>query len=116
MKKLERYIFLHLNIVLFSFTSVFAKAASIQFNKGGLSNPLLYLFLFLMLLVCAVYAFAWQKAIRHFELNVAYANRTVYLIWAQLWAVLIFHENLSPRNILGLVIVFIGVLVVQFYG
>ena len=116
MKKLGRILFLHLNILLFSFTSVFSKAASVQFRSGGLKNPLLYLFLFLMVLVCAVYAFAWQKAIKHFELNIAYANRTVYLIWAQLWAVLIFHENLSPRNIIGLVIVFIGVLVVQIYG
>ena len=44
---------------------------------------------------------------------VAYANRSVYLIWSQIWAVVIFHENLTVTNIIGICIVFIGVLVVQ---
>lgn len=33
MEKLKDYILLHLNIMLFSFTSVFSKLASQQFNK-----------------------------------------------------------------------------------
>ena len=68
-----------------------------------------------MLLNCFVYAIAWQKVIKKFDLNVAYANRTVYLIWSQIWAVFIFHENLTVTNIIGLLVVFIGVLVVQKY-
>lgn len=50
-----------------------------------------------------------------FDLNVAYANRTVYLIWSQIWAVFIFHESLTVTNMIGLLVVFIGVLVVQKY-
>lgn len=72
-------------------------------------------FLFLMLLNCFVYAIAWQKVIKKFDLNVAYANRTVYLIWSQIWAVFIFHESLTVTNMIGLLVVFIGVLVVQKY-
>ena len=68
-----------------------------------------------MLLNCFVYAIAWQKVIKKFDLNVAYANRTVYLIWSQIWAVFIFHESLTVTNIIGLLVVFIGVLVVQKY-
>ena len=70
----------------------------------------------MMLLNCFVSALAWQKVIRRFELNVAYANRTVYLIWSQVWAVMIFHENLTARNILGLLIVFVGVMIVSTQG
>lgn len=113
MGKIKDYILLHLNIMLFSFTSVFSKLASVQFNKKGIWSIWLYVFLFLMLLNCFVYALAWQKVIRRFELNVAYANRTVYLIWSQVWAVMIFHENLTARNILGLLIVFVGVMIVS---
>lgn len=72
-------------------------------------------FSFLMLLNCFVYAIAWQKVIKKFDLNVAYANRTVYLIWSQIWAVFIFHESLTVTNMIGLLVVFIGVLVVQKY-
>ncbi|MGI6068798.1 MAG: EamA family transporter [Blautia sp.] len=115
MEKIKRYLPLHLNILLFSFTGVFSKAASICYNRDGLKSTGLYIFLFLMLLNCFIYAIAWQKVIKHFDLNVAYANKSIYLIWSQLWAVVIFHETLSWHNILGLLIVFIGVLVVQRY-
>lgn len=113
MEKAKKYLLLHLNILLFSFTSVFSKAASNCFNNGGVRNLWLYLFLAFMLANCFIYALAWQKIIKHFDLNVAYANRTVYLIWSQIWAVVIFHENLSPQNIVGLLVVFLGVMVVQ---
>ena len=112
MEKIKKYILLHLTVMLFSFTSVYSNAASGFYNREGLTSPMLYLFLFLMLLNCALYAVIWQKVIKKFELNVAYANRTVYLIWSQIWAVVIFHENLSVNNIIGMIIVFIGVLVV----
>lgn len=115
MEKAKNYLLLHLNILLFSFTGVFSKAASVQFNEHGLKGIMLYVFAMLMFLNCFVYALAWQKVIKRFDLNVAYANKTVYLIWSQIWAVVIFHENLSLRNIIGLLVVFIGVMVVQRY-
>lgn len=68
-----------------------------------------------MFLNCGIYAIAWQRVIKKFELNVAYANKTVSLLWSQVWAVLIFHENLRWVNVLGLSIILIGVLVVQKY-
>lgn len=114
-RSLKDYIALHLSILLFSFTSVFTKLASVEFNKNGIYGWKLYLFLFLMLLNCFVYALVWQKIISRFELSVAYANKSIYLIWTQVWAVLIFHEVLTVQNILGLIIVFTGVLVVQKY-
>lgn len=115
MERMKKYILLHLNILLFSLTGIFSKLASIQYNKQGLGSPLLYVFAFLMLANCGVYAIAWQKIIKHFSLSTAYAHRSVYLIWSQIWAVLIFHESLSWNNILGMLIVLAGVMVVQHY-
>ena len=112
MEKVKNYALLHATIVLFSLTSVFSKFASGFYNDGGLSSPFLYLFIFRMLATCGIYALVWQRVIKKFDLNVAYANRTVYIVWSQVWAVLIFHENLSVNNIIGIVILFIGVLVV----
>ena len=115
MSKIKDYIQLHLNILLFSLTSVFSKAAYVQYNKHGLSSPLLYLFLFLMVANCGVYAIAWQQVIKKFSLSTAYANKSVYLLWSQIWAVVIFHENLSIQNIIGILVVLIGVWTVQRY-
>jgi len=98
--------------MLFSLTSVFSKAASVWYNKEGLKSLMLFLFLFLMVANCGVYALLWQKVIKHFELNVVYANREIYMVWSQIWAVFIFHESLSVSNIIGLLLVMIGVLVV----
>ena len=42
MTKIKDYIQLHLNILLFSLTSVFSKLASVYYNKEGLHSPLLY--------------------------------------------------------------------------
>ena len=36
MEKVKNYIQLHLNILLFSLTSVFSKMASVQYNRHGL--------------------------------------------------------------------------------
>ena len=113
MEKIKDYIFLHLAVVLFSFTSVFSKSASIQLKSGGLKNPLLYVFVFLMFFDCFVYAICWQKIIKKFDLNIGYANRSVYLLWSQVWAVSIFGEKLSVRNMVGILIVLIGVIVVS---
>lgn len=112
MEKIRNYLLLHLSILIFSFTGVFAKAAANMYNDGGFANPRLYLFVFLMLLVCVVYAFVWQIVIKQFDLHIGYANRSVYLIWGQLWAVLIYGEQLNLKNIMGLVIVMVGVIIV----
>ena len=61
MKNFRNYLQLHLNILLFSLTSVFSKLASIQYNKNGLHAPLLYVFLFLMIANCGIYAIACQQ-------------------------------------------------------
>lgn len=115
MERMKNILQLHLNIMLFSFTGIFSKMASIQYNRNGLASLPLYGLLFLMMANCGLYAIAWQHTIKKFSLSTAYAHRSVYLIWSQVWAVVIFHETLSWNNILGMLIVFIGVLVVQKY-
>ena len=85
MEKVKNYIQLHLNILLFSLTSVFSKMASVQYNRHGLGSIWLYVFLALMIGNCGI------------------------------WAVVIFHENLSVRNIIGILVVLTGVWVVQRY-
>ncbi|MCD7802872.1 MAG: EamA-like transporter family protein [Clostridiales bacterium] len=113
MERAKNLILLHLCVVIFSLTSVFSKLASGEYVSGGLTNPMLYLYLFLMFLDCFIYAICWQKMIKRFPLNIGYANRSLYLVWSQLWAVLIFHETLTVRNVLGMLTVLVGVIVVS---
>lgn len=114
-EKMKAYIGLHMAVLLFSFTSVFTKMASNAFKDEGVWSLKLFLFLGLMFANCFIYAIVWQKVIKNFELSIAYANKSVYLIWSQIWAVFIFQESLSLQNVAGLILVLIGVLVVQDY-
>ena len=68
-----------------------------------------------MIANCGIYAIAWQQVIKKFSLSTAYANKSVYLLWSQIWAVAIFHEQLSVQNIIGILIVLFGVWTVQRY-
>ncbi|MCI8318836.1 MAG: EamA-like transporter family protein [Lachnospiraceae bacterium] len=113
MERVKDYLFLHICVMIFTLTSVFSKFASREFNDGGFQNPKLYAFVFLMFFICFLYALCWQKIIKRFDLNVAFANRSIYLLWSQLWAVTIFGEHLTARNVAGLVIVLAGVVVVS---
>ena len=99
MKNFRNYLQLHLNILLFSLYKCFFKSLpSIQYNKNGLHAPLLYVFLFLMIANCGIYAIAWQQVIKKFSLSTAYANKSVYLLWSQIWAVAIFMNSFPYRT------------------
>ena len=62
--------------------------------------------------VLGVYAFLWQQALKRIDLNVAYANKSVTVIWGIILGVLLFNESLSVTTIIGAIIVFIGIILV----
>jgi drug/metabolite transporter (DMT)-like permease len=66
-----------------------------------------------MFALLALYAFLWQKIIASIPIAVAYANKSAYLVWTQLGALVLFHEKVSLMNWLGLAIVLAGVLLVN---
>lgn len=113
MNKAKYFVYLHLCILIFSMTEIFGKFAAITYKEEGLHSVKLYVYLALMLFVCLFYAFCWQKIIKHFDLHIAYANRAMYLVWSQIWASVIFSEVITPKNILGMLIVMTGVIMVS---
>ena len=113
---IKHLIYLHLCILLFTMTEVAGKFAAIEFGSHGFNSIKLYLWILLMLLVCLLYAFCWQKIIAFFDLHIAYANRAMYLVWSQIWATVIFAESITRRNMLGMLIVMLGVILVSTSG
>ena len=109
---IRKYGLLHFGVLLFSFTSVFAKMAANAYNAGGITDLKFLILCAVMILNCMVYAVFWQIVIKDIDLHVAYANRSVYLIWSQIWAVWFFAESLTLKNIVGLAIVLTGVIIV----
>jgi len=63
--------------------------------------------------VLGVYAVLWQQMIKRFELSVAYANRSMAVVWSMVWAVVFFHDAITVQNIIGVVLVVAGTLIIN---
>lgn len=92
----------------------FSKLASVYYNKEGLHSPLLYVFLFLMIANCGIYAIAWQQVIKNFPFHGLRQQKRLSSMVPGMGCDH-FHENLSLQNIIGILIVLIGVWMVQRY-
>ncbi|MCI5741254.1 MAG: EamA family transporter [Lachnospiraceae bacterium] len=67
----------------------------------------------LEIFILGVYAILWQQIIKRVDLSIAYANRSIALLWSMLWAVLFFHETVTLKNIIGVIIVITGTMIVN---
>ncbi len=107
-------------VFLFSCVSIIGKFASRQVPTGAdsfsdflircISNWRLIILIGTMFFLLVIYAFIWQIIIRKSKIAIVYANKATFLFWTQLGAVTIFGEHLSIYNILGITLVFSGVL------
>ena len=113
MEKTKRLLILHLNILLFSFTGIFSKLCANSIGRSGVLSINTLLFAGLILINCGIYAIFWQQNLKHFDVNIAYAHRSVYNIWSLLWSVLIFSERITVGNVLGTVLIIVGIWVMQ---
>ncbi|MFG6366979.1 MAG: EamA family transporter [Lachnospiraceae bacterium] len=109
MRSLKNIILLQAVIVIYTISSVMSKEAS---RSEG--NPTRFLFFFGMeFVILAVYAVLWQQMIKRFELSVAYANRSMAVVWSMVWAVIFFHNTITLQNIAGVLLVVIGIILVN---
>ncbi len=67
----------------------------------------------LEIFILGIYAILWQQIIKKFQLTVAYVNRAVALLWSLLWSVIFFKETITLNNVVGAVIIIIGIVVVN---
>lgn len=109
MNKLKNIVLLQGVIVIYTVSSIMSKKAS---ASGG--DPLRFLFFLGMeFAALGVYAILWQQMIKRFELSVAYANRSMAVVWSMVWAVVFFHDTITIQNIAGVVLVVAGTLIIN---
>lgn len=107
-KGIKQIILLQAAIIIYTISGVMAKMASA-------SDTFIKLILFFSLdfLFLGIYAVFWQQMIKIFPLSVAYANRAIALLWSAVWAKLIFGEEISLRQMIGIGIVVIGMMIIN---
>ena len=96
-------------IVIYTLSSVVAKfATGIELFSFDF-----FLFYGLEVFILGIYALLWQQMIKKFDLSIAYANRAMALLWSALWAIILFHDTLSGKQVLGIIFVILGTIVVN---
>lgn len=108
-EKVKQIFLLQIIIMIYTLSTVVAKFAS---STDFLSFKFI-LFYGAEIIILGIYAILWQQIIKKFDLSIAYANKAISLFWSIIWAILFFHEIVTVKNILGVIIVIIGTLVVN---
>jgi len=106
---MKKIILLQLVVMIYTFSNIVAKFAS---GKELFSPAFIFLY-GLEVVILGIYAILWQQMIKKFPLSVAYANRAMALLWSGIWAVFIFEEVLTWKQLLGMFLVVIGTLFVN---
>ena len=108
-KRAVDILMLQLSVMVYSLSTVAANMASKnEFLSLG------YIFFFgLDFVILAFYAILWQQVIKKFELSIAYANKSVTLVWSMLWNFLIFSQGITPGKVCGVLLVMAGVIIMN---
>ncbi|ASW42454.1 DMT family transporter [Clostridium isatidis] len=98
-------IFLNAIIFYYPIVSILAKVAS-QHEIFSIDFIKWY---FLQLVSIGIYAILWQKAIKNFDLSFAYSNKALVIIYNLFWAAILFNETITIKNVVGSIIILIGI-------
>jgi len=109
--KIFDYILLYTGFVVYSFASVLAKYAAAQSNWGVMAAYLIG-----EIVVLGIYAIMWQQALKKFPLVIAMSNKGMTVVFSLIWSVLLFHEEITAINILGTLVIFLGIWMVSADG
>ena len=105
----QKIICLQLIIGIYALSTVFAKMAATQ----EAFSPQFILWYGLEIAILGIYAILWQQILKVFPITVAYANKSIGLLWSLLFAKLFFEEIITIQNVIGVVIVIIGTMIVN---
>jgi len=106
---LKNILVLQAVVIIYTLSSVVAKMAT----GKELFSVSFFLFYGLEIIILGIYAILWQQMIKRFDLSVAYANRAMAILWSALWAVVLFHESLGIKQLIGIGLVVLGTVIVN---
>lgn len=110
--KIKDILFLQGIVIIYTLSGVAAKeAAGSEFISLAFVG-----FYGLEIVILGVYAILWQQIIKKIDLSIAYANRSIALLWSMVWAILFFKETITVQNIIGVLIVISGTIIVNSDG
>jgi len=64
------------------------------------------------IIILGIHAVLWQQVLKRFDLTIAYSHFGMTIIWNFLWSSMFFFEKISKFNVIGAVIIVIGIMLV----
>lgn len=110
--RLKDIVALQLIVMIYTLSGVASKFAA----TGKFLSVRFILFYGIEIVLLGIYAILWQQMIKRFDLSIAYANRAIALLWSMMWAVVFFHEQVTVKNIIGVLIVIAGTIIINSDG
>lgn len=107
--KLKDIFILQIVIAIYTLSTVCAKFAS---GQEFMSFQFI-LYYGIEMMILGVYAIIWQQLLKKFDVSIAYANKAMGLLWSIVWAILIFNDTITIKNVIGVLIVIIGTIIVN---
>ena len=105
--KAKILVMLHILLMIYSINGICSKLAA-QYPFFSIRFCFFY---GIVILLLGFYAIGWQQIIRHLPLSIAFANKSVTVIWGMIWSVLLFDETITWTRLLGVIFVVIGVII-----
>lgn len=107
--KFIKYLKLHIIILLFTMVTITSKYVS----KYEFLSMEYLCGVGVIVGILGVYAILWQQIIKDFSPSVAYSNKSVTTIWVLIFSFVFFHEEITLNNILGAIVIILGVILVS---
>ena len=112
---LDNFLSKRRNIVILAVVAVFMESLTSPCLKLGGRYPFMspgYIAWFcLALLILGFYAVCWQLILEKLPLTTAYLRRGFSYILIFVWATLIFHEAITWKQILGIMVITVGMII-----
>lgn len=93
--------------MIYSTAGIFAKIAA---NQSDLIKAIV--FIGMEFFVLCIYALIWQQVLKRFQLAIAMSCKGITIIYAMGWSVILFRETITLWNIVGVILIIIGITVV----
>ncbi|MEG2929507.1 MAG: EamA family transporter [Oscillospiraceae bacterium] len=106
--KIKDFILLHMVFLIYTANTTFSKLASGE----PLLSPKWILFYGGVLAILFVYAILWQQVLKRMPLTVAYANKSITVIWGIIIGRLFFKETITWNMVVGAAIIIFGIYLV----
>lgn len=107
--KIKDFLFLQASLFVYAICALCEKFTS---KLPLMSSNFILGYIFVVALL-GVYAILWQQILKRIELNIAFSNKAITVIWGFILGFLILGENISLKMVIGAIFVIVGIMLLM---